>query len=104
MDGVIIEYKGKNKMRIVESVAERRSREYHNAKRAYKAKIRRTHNEMVSSVHRETIHDTWCNTPSDTKTWKNQKHARKPWMRHLHRLRPSARTIVDNCIYPNVTC
>ncbi|MGD9161528.1 MAG: hypothetical protein PVG39_24155 [Desulfobacteraceae bacterium] len=102
--GVIIEYKGQNRMRIVETAAERRSREYHNAKRVRKAKMNQAHGDMMGSVHREPIRDTWCDGPSDLKCWKNQKHARRNWMRHVHRLKASARILVDNCIYPNMTC
>ena len=106
MDGVIVEYKGKNRMRIVESVAERRSREYHNAKRVHRASIMKPHPTAIVSPNIEpTRKDSWhCSEYTDTKCWKNQKHAKKGWMRHLHRLEPSARSIADNCIYPQVCC
>ena len=104
--GVIIEYKGQNRMRIVESAAERRSREYHNAKRVRKAEMDKAHGDMVGSRQMQKNSRPWyhCGFYTDTKCWKNQKHARRGWMRHIHRLKPSARSIVDNCIYPNVTC
>lgn len=104
MDGVIVEYKGQNRMHIVEPAIERRSREYHNAKRANKAKMAREHRGLVGSVERERTHRPWyrCGTYTDTKSWKNQKHAHKGWMRHLHRISVSVRLLTDRCIYPNM--
>ena len=104
MDEVIIEYKGQDRMRVVEAAAKRRYREYNDARRIRKFKLRRAHAALLCSVPREAIRDTWCNDTTDTKCWKNQKHARKGWMRHLHRLEPSARILAENCIYPNTTC
>lgn len=102
--GVIIEYKDKNKISIVESAAERRSREYHNAKRVRRAEMNKSHSTIVGSVKKEGTHRPWYSAGyyTDPKCWKNQKHARKNWMRHIHRLKASARVLADNCIYPNV--
>ena len=102
MDGVIVEYKGKNMMRIIESAADRQIRTYHETKRIQKANMNKAHPNMMGSVHREPIRNTWCDLPRDTKCWKNRRHAKKNWMRHLHRLKPSIRNLIDNCIYPNV--
>lgn len=101
-DGVIIEYKNRNVIRIVESATERRDREYHTTKRADKARISRL--QIVGSVHKESIRKEWyqCGFYSDLKCWKNQRHARKNWMRHINRISPSTRILADNCIYPDV--
>ena len=104
MNDVIVEYKGQNRMRIIEQAIERRSSEYHSAKRANRAKMVREHRELVSSVERERTHRPWyhCGIYTDTKSWKNQKYAHKGWMRHIHRLKESVHSIADNCIYPDI--
>jgi len=105
MSGVIVEYKNRNRMKIVESASERRAREYRNAKAMAESMLNTKHTEMTVSVEKETMHRPWyrCGCYTDTKTWKNKKHARKPWMRHLHRIGyPSVRALVDKCIYPAV--
>ena len=104
--GVIIEYKGQNRIRIVESADERGAREYHNVRRVRKAKMVKVHSEIMGSSQKEGTGRPWWKYPihSDNKCWKNQKHARKSWMRHIHRLKPSARSLVENCVYPNTTC
>lgn len=104
--GVIVEYKGTNKKKVIESAAMRRAREYHEARMRRRAKMKKVKSDMVGSVKKESMHRPWyhCGFYTDTKCWKNQKHARKNWMRHLHRLGPSVGLITENCIYPNVTC
>jgi len=104
MNGVIVEYRGQRKIRIVESATERRAREYHNAKINNEAMMGIVLSKTIGSVKRESMHKPWyhCGTYTDTKCWKNQHHARKNWMRHTHRSKPSASILADRCIYPNI--
>jgi len=103
MNGVIIEYKGQNRMRIVEPAAERRAREYINAHHMRKSKEKKVHGTLMGSPDGESIRRPWWKlVHTDRTSWKNQKHARKNWMRHLHRLKPSASVLIDRCIYPEV--
>jgi len=106
MDGIIVEYKGENRVRIVESATERRGREYHEAKRIHRELMNKPHPTAIVSPNIEPPRKNgWqCSDYTDTKCWKNQKHARKPWMRHLHRLKTSVRNLIDNCIYSNNMC
>lgn len=107
MAGVIIEYKGQNRIRIIPSAQELRKAE--KFKRIQRKRKPLTNlGAIQKSENREVIPTSvkmwdWDYNLYDTKTWKNQKHAHKNWMRHIHRWQPSARTIADNCIYPNTT-
>lgn len=122
---VIVEYKGQNRTKVIESAAMRRAREYHDARMRRKAKRQKVDSTTTGSTKKESMSRPWyyCGFYTDTKCWKNQKHARKNWMRHLARLdgrsvinkraksfwdkyrtpSPSARILADRCIYPNGT-
>ena len=94
MDGVIIEYKGTNRMRIVGS-AQERSMLY----KVQHIKNIRAAMEALGSSHRSPITDgpidlyDWNGRSSDIKCWKrNNNHAQRGWMRHPKRTTCKRRT------------
>ncbi len=86
-DGVIIEYKGTNRMRIVSSAQERSALAIVQHIENIRAAM-----EALGSSHRSPTTDgpinmfEWNGKVSDIKCWKrNNRHAKKIWMRHPKR-------------------
>lgn len=113
-DGVIIEYKGTNRMRIVGSAQERAALALAQHKENVRAAM-----EALGSSHRSPTIDgpvnmfEWNGKVSDVRCWKrNNRHAKKIWMRHSKRTKcryrnkqgykvsyfPSVRNLVDKLI------
>jgi len=95
MKGVIVEYKGQNRISIIPSALEMRQAMH----RAQQARITEIESTLVQSHLKRSMRvDYFGPLRSDTKCWKNQKHAHKSWMRHLHKCKSSAKMFHMNLI------
>ncbi|RKY69564.1 MAG: hypothetical protein DRP97_05185 [Candidatus Latescibacterota bacterium] len=101
-NGVIVIYKNKNMVRIIESAKERTER--HKAiaeqKRLHKLQLLRPTIAISVGEREKPYYDIPAKGYSDLKTWKRNKTATRQWMRHWHRIKetPSIRKLADKVL------